>query len=75
MMTLSVLGCATCANSFRGAGGDAAGWSILFLLLVIVAVLVGIGFCMVRLARREQEFLDPELCDEEPVPQQAAMSD
>jgi hypothetical protein len=60
-MLPTLLSCATCASNFRGEGGNAAGWSILFLLVVIVAVLGGIGFCMVRLARREFENLDPEL--------------
>ena len=62
-MKVLMLGCATCANSFREGGGDAAGWSILALLAVVVAVLAAIGFCMVRLARRELALLDPELRD------------
>ena len=56
--------CATCATNYRGEGNDAAGWSILFLLCVIVAVLGGVGFFMVRIARREAAALDPELRDE-----------
>jgi hypothetical protein len=58
------LACATCASNFAGENANAAGLSILFLLLVIVALLGGIGICMVRIARREQENLDPELRDE-----------
>lgn len=46
------------------AGGDAIGWSIFALLMVILAVLGGIGFCMVRFARKENENLDPELRDD-----------
>ena len=61
-----LLGCPTCANSFREGGGDAIGWSIMALLVIIVAVLFGVGFFMIRLARREQDFLDPELRDEVP---------
>ena len=60
----NLLGCATCANTFREGGGDAIGWSIMALLLVIVAVLSAIGFFMIRLARRERAFLDPELRDD-----------
>ena len=45
-------------------GGDAAGWSIFFLLAVILAVLGGIVFCMIRIARREKENFDPELSDD-----------
>jgi len=62
------LACITCAKNFQDSG-NAAGWSILFLLAVIVPVLFGVGFCMVRVARREREALDPELRDDyEPAP-------
>jgi hypothetical protein len=45
-------------------GGDAAGWSIFFLLFVIVAILSGVGFFMVRIVRRERDSLDPALVDD-----------
>ena len=45
-------------------GGDAAGWSIFFLLFVILAILGGIGFFMLRIARRERENFDPTLSDD-----------
>ncbi len=45
-------------------GGDAAGWSIFFLLFVILAMLGGIGFFMFRIARREREHFDPALSDD-----------
>ena len=48
-------------------GGDAAGWSIFFLLVVIVAVLGGVGFCMLRIAWRERKHFDPSLSDD-PLP-------
>ena len=46
------------------AGGDAAGWSIFFLLIVILAVLGGVIFFMVRLMKRESASLDPSLNDD-----------
>lgn len=58
------LACSTCANSFQEAGGNAAGWAIMFLLVVIVLVLGVVGFCMTRIARREHAALDPQFCDE-----------
>lgn len=60
--TLS-LACTTCAKSFQEGGGDAAGWSILFMLAVIVPVLGATGICMVRIARRERDSLDPKYFD------------
>jgi len=58
------LACSTCRVSMIEGGGDAAGWSIFFLLVVILAMLGGIGFCMLRIARREREHFDPTLSDD-----------
>ena len=54
------LACSTCAKSFQEGGGDAAGWSIVFLVATIVPVLGATGICMVRIVRRERESLDPK---------------
>ena len=48
-------------------GGDAAGWSIFFMLVVILMVLSGVVFVLVRMARREAAHLDPEFRDDFPV--------
>lgn len=58
------IACSTCANSFQEAGGDAAGWSILFMLATIIPVLGVTGICMVRFMRREREALDPRYFDQ-----------
>ncbi len=58
------LACSTCRVSMVEGGGDAAGWSIFFLLVVIVAMLSGIAFFMFRIARREREHFDPSLSDD-----------
>ncbi|MBX3741666.1 MAG: hypothetical protein KF712_11790 [Akkermansiaceae bacterium] len=63
MMLQSPLACATCQANMA-AGGDAAGYSIFFLLIVILAVLGGVIFCMARMMRREQASLDPALQDD-----------
>tara|TARA_R100000664_G_C2714441_1_gene110086 strand:- start:675 stop:869 length:195 start_codon:yes stop_codon:yes gene_type:complete len=55
--------CTTCAKSFQEGGGDAAGWSIFFLLATIVPVLGATGICMVQIAKREREGLDPKYSD------------
>ena len=52
-------------------GGDAAGWSIFFLLFVIVAILGGVGFFMFRIARRERDNFDPALSDDYVAPPKA----
>ncbi len=66
-MQANLVACATCAANYQGPGSDAAGWSILFLLAVILAVLGGVAFFMIRMARRENASLDPELRDHDPV--------
>jgi hypothetical protein len=55
--------CSTCRVTMIEGGGDAAGWSIFFLLVVVLAMLGGIGFFMFRIARREKENFDPMLSD------------
>lgn len=64
MNALNLIACSTCRVSMIEGGGDAAGWSIFFLLVVIVTMLCGVTFCMVRIARREREHLDPSLNDD-----------
>lgn len=64
MDTFSLLACSTCRVSMIEGGGDAAGWSIFFLLVVIVAMLSMIAFFMFRIARREREYFDPTLSDD-----------
>lgn len=56
------IACSTCSVNFA-ATGDSIGYSIFFLLIVILAVLGGVAFFMIRLARRELANLDPELRD------------
>lgn len=62
-MNDSLLACLTCAKSFQD-HTNAIGWSIFFLLAMILPVLGGVVFFMVRLARRSEASLDPELRDE-----------
>ena len=62
-LELIQLACATCANSFKAAGGDAAGWAIMFMVGIIVPMAAGIVFFIARLARREAACLDPQFRD------------
>lgn len=67
-MIESLIACATCASNYRGGDtGSAAGWSILFMLGVIVPMMGTVAWCMVRIARRERQTLDPELRDDLPT--------
>jgi len=64
MITSSVLACATCANAFKHGGQDAAGWSIAIMLMVIVPLVSGVLWTLIRIAKREKVALDPRYCDD-----------
>ncbi len=63
MNLASILACSTCATTF-GSSGDSIGYSIFFLLCLILAMLAGVAFFMIRLVRRDAANLDPELRDD-----------
>lgn len=63
--SLSQLACTTCRVSMVEGGGQAASWSIFALLMVILPVLTGVAFFLIRLARRERENLDPRFMEED----------
>lgn len=63
MSLITQLACSTCRANMEGAG-EAASWSIFFLLVVILAMLGGIAFFMIRIALREKQHFDPSLSDE-----------
>jgi|TARA_B110000881_G_scaffold221325_1_gene250172 heme/copper-type cytochrome/quinol oxidase subunit 2 len=65
---LSVLACATCANSFKHGGQNAAGWAIALMLMVIVPLAVMVLYFMIRIARREKAGLDSRYCDDYVAP-------
>ena len=63
-LMIQLLACSTCRATMIDGGGDAAGWSIFFLLGVILAMLGGVGVFMVCMVRREKANLDPTLSDD-----------
>ena len=65
-----LIACGTCRETMIAGGGEAASWSIFFLLAVILAVLGGIGYFMIHLVRCERENFDPSLSDD-PIPSES----
>ncbi len=63
-MNLLNLACSSCRVSMIEGGGDAAGYSIFALLVVILSVLGGVGFYLIRMIIRGGQNLDPELQDD-----------
>lgn len=65
MTTLSpILACATCASNFMYGDTDAAGWAIAMMLMIIVPLITGVLYAMVRIARREKAEFDPRYSDD-----------
>jgi hypothetical protein len=64
MTPFQTFACSTCRVTMVEGGGDAVGWSIFFLLVVILGMMGGIAFFMFRIARREREHFDPSLSDD-----------
>jgi flagellar biogenesis protein FliO len=50
-----MIACVTCQNNSALGGSDAVGWSIFFLLIVILAMVGLVAFFMVRLAIRAKK--------------------
>ncbi len=57
------LACGICAADSANDPTNAGGYSILFMLGVILAMLGFVSFFMIRMIRRSSQMLDPELCD------------
>ncbi len=57
------LACQACRSSFMDAGGDAAGWAIMFMLCIIVPVLVAVSFFIYRIAKRQKKYADSQYDD------------
>jgi len=63
MDSFSLIACATCQLNNQNDTTNAAGWSIFFMLGMILPMLGTVVFFLVRMARRSAQALDPELCD------------
>jgi len=57
------LACSTCANNFASEHGDAAGWAIMFMVIIVVPMLAMIGFFIYRIAQRHKKHFDPKYQD------------
>lgn len=64
MHLLTLIACSTCRNTMIEGGGNEASWSIFALLIVILSMMSACAFFMIKIARREKQFLDPEFMDD-----------
>lgn len=58
-----ILACTTCAQAFKHGGKDAAGWAIMFMLIMILPVITAVVIFIFRMARREKATFDPQYSD------------
>lgn len=63
MTPILQLACSTCRVTMVEGGKEAAGWSIFFMLIVILVILAGVGVCMARIVIHEKKHRDPTLTD------------
>ena len=61
-MTLT-LACQACVEAFKAAGGDAAGWSIFAMLVIVFFMMVVVGVTMARLGKRQKEAMPTKYRD------------
>jgi ABC-type sulfate transport system permease component len=67
-MNSMFLACGVCAANSANDTTNAGGYSILFMLGVILGMLGVVSFFMIRMIRRSDHQLDPELRDEPAAP-------
>jgi len=51
---MNTLACQACIEAFKAAGGEAAGWAIFVMLIVVAFMMVTVGFTMARLGKRQK---------------------
>lgn len=57
------LACQACKDAFAYGGKDAAGWAILFMLMIIVPMATVICFFIYRIAQRQKDCADSKYDD------------
>ncbi|MGJ8671340.1 hypothetical protein [Rubritalea sp.] len=57
------IACITCAQAFEHAGDNAAGYAILFMLILLVPILGTLGFVIFRISRRSKIHFDTQYQD------------
>lgn len=57
------LACISCSNAFKHASDNAAGYAILFMLILLVLMLGTLGYVIFRISRRSKAHFDPQFQD------------
>ncbi len=60
---MTILGCQACIEAFKSAGGNAAGWAIFTMLVVVAFMMVTVGVTMARLGKRQKEAMPSKYKD------------
>jgi len=59
----SILACQACIAAFKAAGGDAAGWSIFVMLMIVFFMMIVVGVTMARLGKRQKQAMPAKYRD------------
>lgn len=51
---MMILGCQACIEAFKSAGGEAAGWAIFFMLIIVALMMLTIGVSMARIGLKQK---------------------
>jgi len=62
-MITSLLGCQACVELFKAAGGDAAGWAIFTMLVIVVFMMVVVGTTMARIGKKQKQAMPDKYKD------------
>ncbi len=57
------LACQACVEAFKAAGGDAAGWSIFTMLVVVFFMMIAVGVSMTRIGKRQNQAMPDKYKD------------
>ena len=58
-----IIGCQACIEAFKSAGGEAAGWAIAFMLVIVAFMMLGVVFCMAKIATRQKAAMSTKYRD------------
>jgi len=60
---IHTIACQACVEAFRAAGGDAAGWAVFAMLVIVFFMMIVVGVTMARLGKRQKQAMPAKYRD------------
>jgi len=57
------LACQACRDAFKDAGGDAAGWAIFAMLIIVFFMMIVVGVSMARIGKKQKRAMPDKYRD------------